>query len=149
MEFIFSLHIIFVDDISVQKGKLFGVWYNLVLKCTFGSNVHIHKRLFYGTINRVSLLISGLMIWSFLPVPPVFPLLWNAFLPRWRYSFLDEGMNPGRKVVLSVNYAYGQYLVKNTLSNSDGMTRHHCRSHLRGEGIPTRGSLTPKITLLL
>ena len=52
-----SWYIMFVDDIAVQKGKLFGIIW--LLNCTSdeADEVHVHKRLFYGIINGDSLLI--------------------------------------------------------------------------------------------
>ena len=59
--FVYGLHLplylMFVDDIAIQKGKLFGIIW--LLKCTSdeADEVHVHKRLFYGIINGDSLLI--------------------------------------------------------------------------------------------
>ena len=49
----------FVDDIAMQKGKLFLYYLVLLLKCTSdeADGVHVHKRLFYGIINGDILLI--------------------------------------------------------------------------------------------
>ena len=102
------LYLMFVDDIAIQKGKLFDIIW--LLNCTSdeADEVLVHKRLYYvvremyynisrntmGSLMETVSSFSRLMVSLSLPVSPVSH-------PCVMHSFLDEDTNLGKNVVFS------------------------------------------------